>query len=99
MINSISIGTDPGCDYVVTSEYASKVHAVASQDAGQWWLMDAGSTNGTRVRRPGFGEFKLSLGTPYPLQDGDTIVVGRVEIAWPIKREPIRVVAEVGSPS
>jgi pSer/pThr/pTyr-binding forkhead associated (FHA) protein len=92
----LTIGKDPTCDYVVVSEYASRVHAIVRTDPdGRPWLMDAGSTNGTQVRKPGIMGAVKVVG-PYPLADGDVIIVGRVEIQWPIRREPIRVVAEVG---
>lgn len=94
--DALSIGTDPGCDVVVASEYASRVHAIVRIGPdGRPWLMDAGSTNGTQVRKAG-GFAVVKVITPYPLADGDVIIVGRVEIRWPIRREPIRVVAEVG---
>lgn len=42
-----SVGRDAGNDVVLNDEAASAKHAVVSFADGEWWLEDAGSTNGT----------------------------------------------------
>lgn len=43
------VGTGEGCDIRVNGTYASRRHAEIWLEAGQWWVTDAGSTNGLRV--------------------------------------------------
>jgi pSer/pThr/pTyr-binding forkhead associated (FHA) protein len=42
-----SVGRDAGNDIVLNDEAASAKHAIVSFADGEWWLEDAGSTNGT----------------------------------------------------
>jgi hypothetical protein len=46
------VGKGEGCDIRVTGTYASRRHAEIWLEAGQWWVTDAGSTNGLRVASP-----------------------------------------------
>jgi hypothetical protein len=43
------VGKGEGCDNRVNGTYASRRHAEIWLEAGQWWVSDAGSTNGLRV--------------------------------------------------
>jgi two-component system response regulator GlrR len=45
----VSIGTDPGCDLVLSDDSVSQRHAEISLEAGSYLVRDLGSTNGTRV--------------------------------------------------
>ena len=45
------IGRDPQADIVVTDPRVSWQHAIVEEQAGNWLLHDAGSTNGTFVNR------------------------------------------------
>ncbi len=68
----VRIGRDPGNDLCFDpyeDRDASSKHAEIVQDAGQWWLDDLGSTNGTFVN----GE-RVSRQS---LRDGDVIAFGR----------------------
>src|SRR5437764_6934534 len=44
-----AIGRDAGNDVVVNDEAASAKHALLEFADGEWWIEDAGSTNGTMV--------------------------------------------------
>lgn len=94
MPSFLVIGTAPDCDVLVRSEYASAHHARVSQNGGLWWVEDLGSTNGTQLRR---GGATIRVTARQPLQLGDVIVVGRVQIPWhPRAVEPYRTTAVVG---
>ncbi len=68
---SSGIGRDAGNDVVLSDEAASGRHATVELAAGEWWITDAGSTNGT-----------LLNGAPIRarsrLRYGDEIGIGRV---------------------
>ncbi|MEO7243913.1 MAG: FHA domain-containing protein, partial [Rubrivivax sp.] len=46
------VGTGEGCDIRVNGTYVSRRHAEIWTESGQWWVADAGSTNGLRVASP-----------------------------------------------
>lgn len=69
-VGACVLGRDPGSDFVLDDELASRRHAQVVGRGGGWVLEDLGSTNGTlvngkRVKRA-------------PLADGDTIRVGNI---------------------
>ncbi len=107
MNERITIGR-AGCDHVITGDdYVTAVHAVVWTDATGTWVADLGSTNGTRIIRAGNPVPTTSLGAALAgsevteatrINPGDTLIVGRTPVRWPIRREPIRVQAEVGEP-
>ena len=68
-----SIGRDPGNDLVLDDDAASARHAVVSFADGQWWVEDAGSTNGTLVNGGRVWEKER-------LNYGDELTVGRVDL-------------------
>jgi hypothetical protein len=68
-----AIGRDAGNDVVVNDEAASARHAVVEFADGEWWVEDAGSTNGTLVN----GATVRSRGR---LQYGDELGIGRVAL-------------------
>ncbi|MDG4550194.1 MAG: FHA domain-containing protein [Candidatus Contendobacter sp.] len=48
------LGSDPSADIAVEGSYTSGAHGWLWLDhEARWWYRDAGSTNGSRVRRPG----------------------------------------------
>ncbi len=68
-----AIGRDPGCDVVVRDEAASARHATVTLVAGEWWVQDDGSTNGTRVNdAPLLGRAQLRY--------GDEVGIGRTTL-------------------
>jgi hypothetical protein len=66
-----SIGRDAGNDIVVNDEAASAKHALLEFADGEWWIEDAGSTNGTAIN----GELVHSRER---VQYGDEVGIGRV---------------------
>lgn len=78
----IPLGAEPitigrSRDQVVTLDDSrvSRAHARIEPRGGGWALRDEGSANGTRV-----GGEKLPAGRPCPLQAGDVIVLGEIEL-------------------
>jgi len=69
----ISIGRAEDSTVVITDDYASARHARLVPRAGQWYIEDLGSTNGTYLDRG-----KVSAPTPVPL--GVPIRIGRTSL-------------------
>ena len=77
-----SVGKGEGCDIRVNGTYTSRRHAEIWLDKGQWWVADAGSTNGIRVESPAgrverCGSAAGTAASPQPLQiaEGERIVL------------------------
>jgi hypothetical protein len=68
-----ALGRDAGNDIVINDEAASARHALVEFADGEWWVEDAGSTNGTVVN----GEVVRSRER---LQYGDELAIGRVAL-------------------
>ncbi|MGH2500125.1 MAG: FHA domain-containing protein [Candidatus Limnocylindria bacterium] len=66
-----SLGRDAGNDIVVNDEAASARHAVVSYVDGDWWIEDAGSTNGTIVNGTRIWDRER-------LHYGDEVSIGRI---------------------
>ena len=69
-----TMGRAASCALVLNDTYVSSTHAVLTWRDGQWWLRDAGSTNGTLLNQE-----------PVPLEEssvnyGDVMDVGRVRL-------------------
>ena len=69
----ITIGRAEDSTLVITDDYASAKHARLVPRAGQWFVEDLGSTNGTYLDRA-----KVSAPTPVPL--GVPIRIGRTAL-------------------
>jgi len=69
----ITIGRAEDSTLVITDDYASARHARLVPRAGQWYIEDLGSTNGTYLDRA-----KVSAPTPVPL--GVPIRIGRTSL-------------------
>ncbi|HEV7914760.1 MAG TPA: FHA domain-containing protein, partial [Albitalea sp.] len=76
------IGKGEGCDIRVNGTYTSRRHAELWLDKGQWWVADAGSTNGLRVEVPtgrverrGAAAGSSASVQPVALADGERIVL------------------------
>lgn len=67
----ISIGRDPGCDYVLDNTTVSAMHARLSYRQSQWWLEDLRSTNGTYLNQE-------PVIDPVVIASGDQIRCGQV---------------------
>jgi pSer/pThr/pTyr-binding forkhead associated (FHA) protein len=68
-----SVGRDAGNDVVLNDEAASAKHAIVSFVDGEWWLEDAGSTNGTLLNGSRIGDRER-------LHYGDEVAVGRIAL-------------------
>src|SRR6184192_4971088 len=68
-----AIGRDAGNDVVLNDEAASAKHALLEFADGEWWIEDAGSTNGTVIN----GELVRARER---LQYGDELAIGRVAL-------------------
>jgi diguanylate cyclase (GGDEF)-like protein len=71
---SLLIGRDPGCDFVLTDALVSSRHAMLEDRGDSWALVDLGSTNGMSVN----GE----KGKEFILQRNDKIVFGRTVLRF-----------------
>ncbi|HEV8470824.1 MAG TPA: FHA domain-containing protein [Candidatus Limnocylindria bacterium] len=68
-----AIGRDAGNDVVINDEAASARHALVEFADGEWWVQDAGSTNGTLVNG-------ATVRSRERLQYGDELGIGRVAL-------------------
>ena len=68
-----SVGRDAGNDIVLNDEAASAKHAIVSFADGQWWLEDAGSTNGTVLNGSRIWDRER-------FHYGDEVAVGRIAL-------------------
>lgn len=66
-----AIGRDAGNDVVLNDEAASARHSIVSFSDGEWWIEDAGSTNGTVVNGTRIWQKER-------LHFGDELTVGRI---------------------
>jgi pSer/pThr/pTyr-binding forkhead associated (FHA) protein len=69
----ITIGRAEDSTLVITDDYASAKHARLVPRAGQWYLEDLGSTNGTYLD-------KTKVGAPTPVPLGVPIRIGRTSL-------------------
>jgi hypothetical protein len=68
-----SVGRDAGNDVVLNDEASSAKHAIVTFADGEWWLEDAGSTNGTLLNGSRIqGKERLRY--------GDELAVGRIAL-------------------
>jgi pSer/pThr/pTyr-binding forkhead associated (FHA) protein len=70
--NMITIGRASNNDIALEVASISKFHAYLTCDRGQWFLQDAGSSNGTWIDGERLGEAQGKA----PLRDGTTIQLG-----------------------
>jgi pSer/pThr/pTyr-binding forkhead associated (FHA) protein len=68
-----AIGRDAGNDLVIHDEAASARHALVEFADGEWWIEDAGSTNGTLVNG-------VVVRARERLAYGDELGIGRVAL-------------------
>jgi hypothetical protein len=72
------IGKGDGCDIRVEGTYTSRRHGELWLEDGAWWVSDAGSTNGLRVKSSGGSVQRCGAGAgalPILLADGAHIVL------------------------
>lgn len=63
-----------GADLEIDDEYVSPRHALITRDGSDWWVEDAGSTNGTWVNGI------PARWTYHPVHKGTKLRVGRTEM-------------------
>ncbi len=68
-----AIGRDAGNDVVLNDEAASARHSIVSFSDGEWWIEDAGSTNGTVVNGTKIWQRER-------LHYGDEVTIGRIAL-------------------
>lgn len=68
-----SIGRAQSSTIVIDDGYVSQDHALLTERAGQWWLEDLGSRNGTLLNG-------VSLVETAVVSSGDIITIGGVEL-------------------
>jgi hypothetical protein len=73
----VTAGRGTGCDLVVRDTTVSREHAAFVQRNGTWWVLDLGSTNGTRVNGLRAAEHPITTGDRIELGD---VVVELVEV-------------------
>lgn len=80
----IVIGRSAGSDVRLPDPSVSQRHATIRRTAGEYAIVDEGSTNGTWV-----GGVKLDRGTPRVLRSGDLVRVGRVWLELVTSQKPV----------
>ncbi len=66
----LEVGRLAGCGLVVDDGSVSRHHARVEQRGGEWWLVDLGSSNGSKRNGRKEAEF--------PLRNGDLVTIGAV---------------------
>lgn len=73
-----TVGRLASCDLHLDDTTVSREHAAVVRRGDRWWVLDLGSTNGTRVNGVAAAE--------HPLSDGDAIEFGEVEVTFRVVR-------------
>ena len=72
----LTVGCLANCDIMIDDVTVSNVHALMTKDArGYWYVQDVGSTTGTHVN-------EQDTDPTRPLQSGDKIAFGMVEVTF-----------------
>jgi hypothetical protein len=69
-----TLGRAHGCTLAIDDTYVSATHAVLAWRDGQWWLRDAGSTNGTLLNDRPVTQAET------PVAFGDVIAIGTTRL-------------------
>ncbi len=73
----VTAGRGTGCDLMIRDTTVSREHAAFVQRGDTWWVIDLGSTNGTRVNGLRAAEHPLTVGDRIELGD---VVLELVEV-------------------
>lgn len=73
----IFLGRASNNDLVVPHPTVSKLHAYFAKDNDKWWLVDVGSSNGTKMNG-----LRAPVRARVSLNDGDTLLFGRCAFAY-----------------
>ena len=68
----VTIGRGAGCDLIVRDTTVSREHAALVLRGDTWWILDLGSTNGTRINGLRAAE--------HPVVSGDRVELGDVVV-------------------
>jgi len=71
---TLTIGRSKECEIVLGDPSASRRHAEVRLEAGDFWLVDLGSTNGTEVNGKRVDRARL--------EPGDTITIGQTQLRF-----------------
>ncbi len=69
-----SLGRGPACTLVLNDSFVSATHAILTWREGQWWLRDAGSTNGTFLNQRPLADEEVTVAF------GDVIAIGGMRL-------------------
>lgn len=83
---NVTLGREAGAvDMVVDGPGVSRLHArIRRDDGSQYWLYDEGSATGTFLNHEPLGL------APRPLQDGDTVQLGRLSLRFRLEPAALR---------
>ncbi len=70
----VTIGRDPGCDFLLDDKTVSSRHTRLSFHHNQWWVEDLGSTNGTFLNQE-------PVSATIVLTTGDQIRCGNINLS------------------
>lgn len=73
----LTAGRSPSCDVTIDDSTVSREHAAFVRRGETWWVVDLGSTNGTRVNGTRAAEHPLQPGDRIELGDAIVELVGR----------------------
>src|SRR5690242_20570541 len=74
-VAAVVVGRAVGSDVWIHDGVMSRQHCRIFRDAGQWWVEDLGSTNGTYLAGH-------RLKSKHPLKDGETIELGDSRVTF-----------------
>jgi len=86
LADNVTLGREPNeVDIVLADAGVSRLHArIRRDDGGQYWLYDEGSATGTFLNHEPLGL------APRPLQDGDTVQLGRLSLRFRLEPAVLR---------
>ncbi len=91
LADNVTLGREPNeVDIVLADPGVARLHArIRRDDGGQYWLYDEGSATGTFLNHEPLGL------APRPLQDGDTVQLGRVSLRFRLEPAALRPAAGI----
>ncbi len=91
LADNVTLGREPNeVDIVLADPGVSRLHArIRRDDGGQYWLYDEGSATGTFLNHEPLGL------APRPLQDGDTVQLGRLSLRFRLEPAALRPAAGI----
>jgi DNA-binding NtrC family response regulator len=69
---SVTFGSSPSCEFVLTDKTVSRRHLMAVQEGGATFLVDQNSTNGTFIQENRIKEIEIGYGAEFKL--GRTVI-------------------------